>query len=1200
MICRSSWLTKFSKIITKLLDRMSIMTNKALAEYFGVHRRYYRSVNLERDLDKPDAVRGYIPTERSADALSRVLQALNNPRSHRAWTITGVYGTGKSAFANYLACLCSDEGSVVRQEALNIAAKAFGSTSAEYQDICESLPQQPIVRAVAVGQREPLNLTILRALIRGADLFWPNGKRPDSLVCLIDWDVEIQEGSAKITNQEVISLLREVMKAANTPVFFIIDELGKNLEYAAQYQSTDDLYLLQQIAELKPVNGNQVYFLGLLHQSFAGYSERLAAIEQSEWSKIQGRFEDIPFLESPSQMTRLIGQAIDHNNADSISKETKRRANSWHLALKDVLQATELTEKLLASVYPLHPVSALVLPILCVRYAQNDRSLFTFLTSDEPHSFHEFLATEIAGNKLLPTLKLYQIYDYFVESVSGLASRINLQRWVEVQSLIQDARSQEPDRLKLLKTIGVLNLITANGALSATPELVALAMCDQSNDQEQLDYWSGLIQDLKEKRTVIYRSTSHELRIWEGSEFDVEAAIRHYVGQERSSLATLLAATHPLKPEVAQRHYSERGTLRYFEQRYADTLTDVSKLDCSQDGYDGLILYWLESRTPDEIPVETVGGKPLIFVTVASGQLEKLRIKATELKALQKISTTAPELMNDGVARKEVKHRLSEATAVLDESISQAFDWSVNENSCWIEGDKVSIPSFRAFQSELSNLCDYVYGLCLVLDNELINRRELTSQGAKARRELLEMMLENGNQERMGLEGYGPEVAIYYSVLESSGIHRLEEGEWGFFPPSEDVGAGIWTVWTAIDDFCTEAVDKQQSLDILYNLLEKRPYGVKPGVIPLILAAVLLHHIDDVSLYKDGTFIPILSSEHFELLVKDPSRYSIKHIEITGLRAEVFKELEAVLRATSGQNTQGVRNSTLLSVVKPLFQFAKKLPAYTTKTKSLSTQSQAVLKSLVQAQEPDELIFKALPEACGLQAISVDSKVDGTTAKTLRKNLALALQEIQNAYDLLLANCQTLLHGAFGVQSETSKLREDLRVRASYLVGRCIDSTLRRFCIAAVEESNTDQEWIEVLVMIVADRPAESWSDEDSVAFEGKLSDLSRKFSNLEALQKDVAASDRSGFEACRVTVTQPDGTELNRVVWADRSQEKLINQKVDDILDGIEPEYEMLKPVLVAKLMQKVLQENFTSESTQLQSKRHSKKNQQNGRAKG
>jgi hypothetical protein len=44
------------------------MTSRVLSTYFELHRRYYRSVNLERDLDKPDAVKGYVPTERSAEA----------------------------------------------------------------------------------------------------------------------------------------------------------------------------------------------------------------------------------------------------------------------------------------------------------------------------------------------------------------------------------------------------------------------------------------------------------------------------------------------------------------------------------------------------------------------------------------------------------------------------------------------------------------------------------------------------------------------------------------------------------------------------------------------------------------------------------------------------------------------------------------------------------------------------------------------------------------------------------------------------------------------------------------------------------------------------------------------------------------------------------------------------------------------------
>jgi hypothetical protein len=39
-------------------------------------------------------------------------------------------------------------------------------------------------------------------------------------------------------------------------------------------------------------------------------------------------------------------------------------------------------------------MAGLVLPQLCTRYAQNDRSLFTFLTSEEPFSFKRFLQEE--------------------------------------------------------------------------------------------------------------------------------------------------------------------------------------------------------------------------------------------------------------------------------------------------------------------------------------------------------------------------------------------------------------------------------------------------------------------------------------------------------------------------------------------------------------------------------------------------------------------------------------------------------------------------------------------------------------------------------------------------------------------------------------------------------------------------------------
>lgn len=946
------------------------MTNKPLSAYFELHRRYYRSVNLERDLDKSDAVQGYVPTERSAEALRRILAAIANPSAHRAWTLTGVYGAGKSAFAHFLAALCAPEGSPVAEAAWAIAETTFPADSPEIAALA-NVPEPGLLRAVATAQREPLSWTIVRALSRGFDRFWQKKRKPSFWMDLNEWRFQAEEGNCQVTDQQVLKLLREVVQTVETDILLVIDELGKNLEYAAHHQGIQDLYLLQQIAELELGGKHQVHLLGILHQSFAGYSDRLSTVEQSEWIKIHGRFTDIVLTESPSQMTRLIGQAIDRSNADPVLHSIHLQAESWFDALKDVLSEYEISAKVLADAYPLHPLTALVLPMLCVRYAQNDRSLFTFLTSDEPYAFNSFLNSAIVQSDQIPTLKLDQLYDYFVEAVTGLASRLNLQRWVEVQGLIQDAKDQSADVLKVLKIIGVLNLVTATGKFRATPELVALALCDSPTDENGRKHWLKTIQHLKQKKLITHRNRPHdELRIWQGSDFDVEAAIQLQIEQAHTPLADLLTITYPLKPLVAQRHYTTTGNLRYFEQRYVDSRVDLHKLIGTTTGSDGLIAYWLDTAAPELVPPHTADGKPLIVITVAS--LDLLRLRGEDFLALQQIWKDAPELQTDGVAKREVRQRLVEAEQLLNETVALAFNWSAQKNTCWIDGQLTAIESSRGLQSALSNLCDRIYDKGAVLDNELINRRELTSQGAKARRELIEAMLKNADKERLGLEGYGPEVAIYGSVLEATGIHRQEGAEWGFHPPLpyipgaslkgqlrsetpqatlreqssenplESATVDVSFVWDEIERFCTDAKDCQQTLDLLYQQLEQPPFGIKPGAVPVLLAAFLLVHVDDIGIYKDGTFIPVLGPEHFELLVKDPSRFSVKYFETVGLRSQVFKELETVLKSPNAKAPDGVRNASLLAVAKPLFGFVRQLPEFTRSTKRLSAEARRV------------------------------------------------------------------------------------------------------------------------------------------------------------------------------------------------------------------------------------------------------------------
>ena len=273
------------------------------------------------------------------------------------------------------------------------------------------------------------------------------------------------------------------------------------------------------------------------------------------------------------------------------------------------------------------------------------------------------------------------------------------------------------------------------------------------------------------------------------------------------------------------------------------------------------------------------------------------------------------------------------------------------------------------------------------------------------------------------------------------------------------------------------------------------------------------------------------------------------------------------------------------------YQFVKKQPAYTKKTKRLSSEALAVLQTLQQAPEPDELIFTPLPQACKLPPIGTGKADDGTTAKTLRKKLVQAIREIQTAYDELLRECQTLLHDAFAVRSSETKLREDLRVRSNHLMGQSIERSLHSFTVAAADETVADKEWLEALVMIVADKPAESWTDEDVTKFEINLSDISRRFKNLEALQKEVVAKG-AGFDARRITVTRPDGQEIHQMVGIDRDRQDQVDHLVNDFLAKLGNNSQIRQAALV-RLMEAILGEVSQENVAQIRGKH---KNRESG----
>jgi hypothetical protein len=144
------------------------------------------------------------------------------------------------------------------------------------------------------------------------------------------------------------------------------------------------------------------------------------------------------------------------------------------------------------------------------------------------------------------------------------------------------------------------------------------------------------------------------------------------------------------------------------------------------------------------------------------------------------------------------------------------------------------------------------------------------------------------------------------------------------------------------------------------------PYGMKEGPIPLLLAAVLLHRSDDVFVFEEGSFLPRLGPEHLERLVKTPGRFSFKRASIVGAQSAVFRDLHDALGSPATRLPHDVRNATTLSLINPLIGLLHGLPEYSRTTRTVSHEAQRVRDALATTTQPDDLMFSALPRACGI------------------------------------------------------------------------------------------------------------------------------------------------------------------------------------------------------------------------------------------
>jgi hypothetical protein len=1124
----------------------------SIASLFHVPGRFVRSVQLERDFADPSALDDYIATPAIAHAFARITEGLRPNSGRRAWRITGDYGVGKSSFALVVAQMLARKS----DESVARIGRGLGWDAAG-----DGIPR--FWSVLLTGSRGPIVPNLARAIGKAVEERRPaRGKLPRTYAAILADAAAIASSGDASGLEVLLASFRALAAEQGEGVLLVIDELGKFLEHVAQNDGSEDVFILQRLAEAASRSGKQPFVLvTMLHQGFHAYAEKLPMASRNEWEKVAGRFEEIVFDQPLAHMAALV--------AGALRVDTEKLPAALRTAASGIASATAemgwlaggtvgVADLDITRLYPLHPTILPVLVRFFARFGQHERSLFGFLLSNEPFGLQSFAAQPLGADCWYC---LDDLYDYvracFGHRLAGASYRSH---WLRLVETIDSAVNVSAFELSLLKAIALLNLIDAEDLLPTDRALLAsFAPISEAEISKALAA-------LCARGMVFRRGHAGGYKLWPNASVNLGVALEtaaRSIGDLRTISGSLIPHL-PTDPIMARRHYLETGTLRYFEVCYC-SVADLTSHLVREHRADGLLVVALadDQKAADQalkIAYSSAAAERDDLVLCLPPPVVGLAGELRDLSLWTWVMQNTPELAEDTHASAEVARQISAARRTLLVRAEDLIGMRQvsNETHCVWKGQAVPIPSRqRGISSALSAICDDLFKQAPKITNELLNRNALSTAAAAARMRLIERIYQSAEYPDLGMdpEKAPPEKSIYLSILKAGGIHVLTKEGFSIKLPVADDPLRLAPALEALRDHIEAGRGDRVGVAQLFRDLRRPPYGVRDGVAPLLLAILLRTNAQELAVYEHGTFLHRFGPSDFQRLIKGPQNFEIQHCRVSGVKLEVFE----TLISTFAKETQ-TRSVDLLDVVRPLCQFAAQLPNYSQKSIGLSPVARRVRDALLNAREPIILLFRDLPLACGLDGF--EDETGSETVREFARRLQDAIDELRQTYDALLQRIMERVAEALDHATGFDRVAIAARAARVSLVAR--EPRLRTFALRLRDPGLSDTAWAEALASYVVAKPPSKWLAADEARFTEEAGSLADHFRRTEA-----AAFSRPDMtphpDAVRVSLTRGDGEDLVCIV--EPGEDDHLRQQAE-LLSGRLPKDPQLRRRVLADLM--------------------------------
>jgi hypothetical protein len=1043
------------------------------------------SVNILRDADKKI---GYIPT---ANTERIVRQIVNDYKiGIRSFNIIGSYGTGKSSFL------------LAFERNLRGERHDFGSINGQF------------------GNVEKFT-------------FWKIVGEYHSITDSFSHTLNLQE--TPHSTQQIIHELDQTYQTIhqeNACLVIVIDELGKFLEYAASHSPENELYFIQQLAEYTNDTAKNIVLLTTLHQSFDAYSRSLDTTQRQEWEKVKGRLKELTFNEPVELLLNLAAEYLEANF--SIEKPDESICEIVELInqSRSFPHRTALTEELARKLYPFDPLAAAVLTLALQRYGQNERSLFTFLTTND------YLGINDYDTKLNPYYNVACVYDYLLYNYFSLLStkyNPHYAQWAAIRRAIERIEGTFEERVveasKLAKTIGLLNIFTTEDAKIDEDFLTNYTRLTFGIENPQ-----ELLKKLETSKIIRYVAFKRKFILFEGTDLDIELALL----DAATKVDPVKDVITPLKdyfdfPYVSAKAVSyKQGTPRFFAFKLSEIPLEIKP----EGEIDGIInLVFSETLTLEEIKAVSAKQHEAILYGLYRNT-RQIRNILFEIAKIDYLITTHSE---DRIAVQELKNLKNHQIEELNRHVLDRL-YVNSDDVMWVfAGNEIEIKSHADLNARLSRICEQVYCKTPLFRNELVNRHKLSGAISTARRNFIRALLDHWTEEDLGFpnEKFPPEKTIYLTLLKETGVHRSTEHGYTLDQPTE---LSFQELWRKCEAFLESAKPARRNLQELIDILSAKLLKLKQGLIDFWLPVFLFIKREDFALYHEDVYIPDLNAEILELINRKPDRFQIKTFDVQGVKLDLFNKYRDLLHQSTGEQ---FTSTSFIETVKPFLTFYNNLSEYTKQTKKLPKDAIRLRDAIANAKDPEKTFFEDFPQALGYVHFDL-KEIDDSHLKDYVFQLQKSLQDIQTCFDSLIDRFEEHLLREWGYTSlQFPDYRTKLKERYRSLKKNLLLRHQKPFYARLLVEHTDRKEWIGSLVHVVLNKKVTQMKDEEEEVVLDRLSNIIRELDNLCNMAKSGVDPDKE--EVLKLEVTSlTDGTQKQLVRVPKQKMDDLVNLEKD------------------------------------------------------